>query len=148
MARTGRPRALNKALKTEICLRVADGETVRQIAASDHMPEAASIYRTLAADAEFRDQYALAREAQLQRWEDELVEIADDGRNDVLVDDEGNERVNHEHINRSRLRVDTRKWLMSKRAPKKYGEKLEHSGPDGGALTVQIVRFSDDAPAS
>ena len=37
---------------------------------------------------------------------------------------------NSESVQRSKLRVDTRKWLMSKLAPKKYGEKvdLEHSG--------------------
>ncbi len=50
--------------------------------------------------------------------------IAKDGSTIRLVD--------HEHIQRSRLRVDARKWLMSKMAPKKYGEKLQHTGDGGG----------------
>jgi hypothetical protein len=130
----GRPRALTPDLMAEICARIADGETVRQIAASEHMVAASTIYSTLAADKDFADQYARAREAQLLRWEDELLEIADDATNDWMVREgkDGDEVVvpNHDHIQRSKVRLDTRKWLMSKRAPKKYGERIEteHSG--------------------
>jgi hypothetical protein len=59
-----------------------------------------------------------AREAQVEHWADEILEISDDGRNDSYKDANENERVNNDHISRSRLRVDTRKWLMSKLAPK------------------------------
>jgi membrane protein implicated in regulation of membrane protease activity len=47
------------------------------------------------------------------------------------------EVVNGEHIQRSRVRIDARKWKASKLAPKKYGEKIQHAGHDGGALTVR-----------
>jgi len=77
---------------------------------------------------------------------EEILEIADDGRNDTYETEDGAEKVNTDVINRSRLRVDTRKWLMSKLAPKKFGEKVEQfiSGPDGGplqtAITVEFVK--------
>jgi hypothetical protein len=89
---------------------------------------------------EFREQYAQAREAQADTWADEIVEIADDGSNDWLArshgeDDEG-WRVNGEHIQRSRLRVDARKWLMGKASPKKYGDKIEHDHRGGISLNI------------
>jgi len=77
---------------------------------------------------------------------EEILEIADDGINDTYETEDGKEKVNQDVINRSRLRVDTRKWLMSKLAPKKFGERVEQfiSGPDGGpiqaAITVEFVK--------
>jgi hypothetical protein len=81
----------------------------------------------------------------MEVWSEEIIEIADDAASDKFTDANGNERVDNEHINRSRLRVDTRKWLMSKLAPKKYGDKvdLRHAGEGGGPLKIEIVRFAD-----
>jgi hypothetical protein len=63
---------------------------------------------------------------------DEIIEISNDGSNDTYTDDDGREHVNQDVIARSRLRVDSRKWLASKLAPKRYGDKVEqiHSGGD------------------
>lgn len=64
---------------------------------------------------------------------DDLLDIVDDGTNDFVARERDGERimvVDHEHIQRSRLRADTRKWLLSKALPKLYGDKLDlkHSG--------------------
>ncbi len=71
------------------------------------------------------------------RWADEALEIADDGSNDWMKrqgeDGEVHVIYDHEHIQRSRLRVDTRKWLLSKVLPKVYGDKPQHTG-DGGTM--------------
>ena len=70
------------------------------------------------------------------------ADIADNGENDYMKrsgkDQEPGYVVNGEAIQRSRLRVDARKWLLSKLAPKKYGDKIETTlqGPDGGAIQV------------
>jgi hypothetical protein len=64
----------------------------------------------------------------LDRWAEEIVEIADDATNDWMDRKSGEHTIavaDTEHINRSRLRIDTRKWLMSKLAPKRYGERVE-----------------------
>lgn len=98
---------------------------------------------------EFSEQYARAREAQADKLAEEALQIADDGRSDTYLDAEGNERTDTEVIQRSKLRVDTRKWLASKMAPKKYGDKVtqEHTGADGGAIQVQsTVTFVRPAP--
>ena len=130
----GRPRVLTRALKAEICERLAEGETLREICRSEHIPSRSVIHKELLDDEAFADQYARARELQLDMMEDELLEIADDANNDWMErhDKQGNSigwTVNGEHIQRSRARIDTRKWIMSKRAPKKYGDllHLQHS---------------------
>lgn len=77
----------------------------------------------------------------MEAWADEITDICDDGTNDWMIVKRGGEDVeveNKEVVNRSRLRVDTRKWLMSKIAPKKYAERIQQeiSGKDGGPVVV------------
>lgn len=130
----GRPTDYSEELGTLICGRLADGESLRQICRSDDMPDKATVLRWIPKQPAFRDQYAHAREMQSEHWADEILEIADDGTNDWTErenkDGTTTEVVDHDHIARSRLRVDSRKWLMSKLAPKKYGDKVtqEHAG--------------------
>jgi hypothetical protein len=84
----------------------------------------------LAAYEDFRDQYARAREEQADFLFEQCLAIADDDSGDVTIvtDGKGNavERVDHENIQRSRLRVDTRKWMAAKLAPEKYGDRVMH----------------------
>jgi len=126
----GRPSDFNAATVETICNRLADGESLRAICADAKMPDKTTVLRWLTKHEDFRTQYARAREVQAERMAEDILAIADDGENDTYVDDEGNQRTDHDVIARSRLRVDTRKWLMSKMAPKKYGERVvtEHAG--------------------
>lgn len=87
------------------------------------------------------DVYARTREARADKLFEDLIKIADYGVNDTYTDEEGNTRTDHDVIARSRLRVDTRKWVISKMVPKKYGDKLELSG-DAGAPLVVIKDFT------
>jgi hypothetical protein len=76
----------------------------------------------------FAERYARAREIQAHALADELVEIADDGRNDWMQRNDPNNpgyELNGEHIQRSRLRFEARRWLTSKILPKHYGDKIE-----------------------
>jgi hypothetical protein len=108
-----------------------EGESLRTICLSDDMPSATTVFRWLADAryAAFREQYTRAREAQADHLAEEILQIADDGRNDTYETD-GVVAVNHDAIQRSRLRVDARKWLAGKLAPKKYGDKLAVGGAD------------------
>lgn len=76
------------------------------------------------------DRYARARDAQIEYWADELIDISDDNSRDVRVLHNGTETVDYEVVARSKLRTDNRKWLLSKLRPEKYGEhtKVELSG--------------------
>ena len=140
----GRPSILSDEMVDAICARIADGETTRTICADEAMPSMTTLFRWLRENEDFKKQYARAKEIQLERMAEEIIDISDDGTNDymdrVTRDGEFESVLNHEHVSRSKLRVDSRKWLLSKLAPKKYGDKqtLEHTGSDGGPLQVQV----------
>lgn len=131
----------SQQLADVICDRLAEGESLRSICRDEEMPVQSTVFKWLAQREEFAKQYARAREAQADAMADEILEIADDGRNDTYIDGNGDERTDPEVIGRSRLRVDARKWLASKMAPKKYGDKVtaEHVGPDGGPVQFERV---------
>jgi hypothetical protein len=77
---------------------------------------------------EFRLHYAHAREAQADLLAAEILAIADDSSGDIITDKDGNTRLDREFVARARLRVDSRKWLAGKLAPKKYGVKIKQAG--------------------
>lgn len=125
-AKRGRPSKYTPELAREICERISNGETLRQVCRSEHMPAAPTVRSWVLDNVNgFSEQYARARILLAEHWADETVDIADDNKNDTYVDDNGNERTNSEVVQRSRLRVDTRKWMLSKVLPKVYGDKLD-----------------------
>ncbi len=65
---------------------------------------------------------------QAEHFAGEIIEIADASVNDRFTDDKGKVLVDHEVVARDRLRVETRKWLMARMAPKKYGDRMQHTG--------------------
>ena len=142
MSETGRPTIYTEDLALTICSRLAEGESLRRICEDDDMPAGSTVHLWVVEDREgFSEHYTRARQVQALRWAEEILGIADDGRNDTYVTDDG-ERVNSDVIQRSRLRVDTRKWLLSKVLPKVYGEKVKHEvgGEGGGPINVAVTR--------
>lgn len=126
-----------------ICAMTADCVPMRTIAL-DIGVSWATLAAYINASAERIEQYARAREAQADKFADEIIQISDDGTRDTYLDADGNERTDQDVIARSRLRVDSRKWLASKMAPKKYGDKVvnEHTGRNGGPIeTVTRVEL-------
>lgn len=125
-----------------ICERIADGESLRDICSDDDMPNKSSVFRWLANDPALSDQYARAREEQADAIFDEVLSIADDGRNDWMErrgEEDAGWVTNGENIQRSRLRIDARKWMAGKLRPKKYGDKTmhEHGGNgDNGEIVL------------
>lgn len=128
----GRTSDYTAALADEIAFRVSEGETLRQICRDDHMPAESTVRRWVLDDREgFATLYSRARDLQIDVWADDIIEIAEDGRNDWMERETKSGRitvVNDEAIQRSRLRIDTKKWLLSKLKPERYGDKLELSG--------------------
>jgi hypothetical protein len=129
--KAGRPTTCNKGIVDIVCERLASGETLRAICRDDGMPHEATFRTWLLNEKNgIYTQYATARDIGLDVMADQLLDIADDSSNDTYQTEDGIERTNQEVIARSRLRVDTRKWYLSKLAPKRYGEKqaVELSG--------------------
>jgi hypothetical protein len=150
----GRPSSFTQDIADQITSKIVEGYTLRQIAALPKMPDKSTILRWLATNESFRAQYACAKDVQADLMSEDIIDISDDGTNDWITrenqDGSTYEVLNAEHVQRSRLRVDTRKWLMSKLAPKKYGDKVsaEVTGADGAPLvpptiTVNFVRPAD-----
>lgn len=119
----GRPPRKNQAELDEICNRIANGESLASICRDEGAPTYSSVMEWLAADPMFAERYTRARETQAERMAEEILEIADEGRNDTYLDEKGNKIVDYDHIQRSKLRVDARKWVAAKLLPKKYGER-------------------------
>lgn len=122
-----------------ICERIAAGESVRTICADEGMPACSTVFKWLSENEAFSEQYARARETQADTIFDEILEIADDARNDWMErrgEEDAGWVANGEHIQRSRLRIDARKWMAGKLRPKKYGEKLELAGDPTNPVSV------------
>ena len=144
----GRPTRYTSKVAADICTRLAEGESLRAICRDDAMPGLRTIMRWLfdGEHEEFWQQYARAREAQAEVRADEIIEIADDAAGDFTTDKDGKEIVSHENVQRSRLRVDARKWVAAKLLPKRYGDKLQHTGEGGGPIRVRpdLSKLTDD----
>ncbi len=127
----GRPSEFNNEIATKICARIAAGESMRNICKEDDMPDRATVHLWLLNkdNKDFTIQYETACNTRAENMFEELLEISDDGTNDFMEresKDGGKFSVlNSEAVSRSRLRVDTRKWFLSKVMPKKYGERLD-----------------------
>jgi hypothetical protein len=136
--KTGRPSTFTPEIGHEICHRLAQGETLRSICRDDHLPLDLTVREWAWKDPTFASQYVQARDRGLDRMADELLDISDDGSNDWMERETKRGTietvVDREAIERSRLRVDTRKWYLAKLAPKRYSERVELTSADGQAL--------------
>lgn len=130
MAKIGRPKGYTKKIAQQICEQLAQGKSLNRICKQEGYPDKATVFRWLLCPElkEFCDNYETSRRIQAYGLADDIIEIADYGENDTyiaMVDDEAVIKTNIDHIQRSKLRVDTRKWVLSKLLPKKYGDKIE-----------------------
>jgi hypothetical protein len=101
------------------------------------MPTFQTVFNWLDRYPPFFEQYTRARNTGLEVMAEHCLDIADDATNDWATDADGNPVVDQEHINRSRLRVETRKWYLSKLAPKRYGDQQAAGGV--GAVQINLV---------
>lgn len=136
----GRPSKYSATLTELICQRIAEGESVRAICRDDDMPSKSAVMNWLNNNEEFRSQYVLARDLQADHFVEEIIDIADDSTNDFMErqrQDGSTETVfDNEHVQRSKLRVDARKWVAARMAPKKYGDRT--------ALDVAVTHATED----
>lgn len=132
---TGRPTTFDQAISEAIFEQVVDGKNLTEICRQESMPHKATVYRWLSQNEDFRREYALAVDIRADTFAEGLYHVA--------------ETASPEDTARARLMVDTRKWLLAKMAPRKYGDKItnEHSGPDGGAIPIKVTTDIDRAKA-
>ena len=98
-------------------------------------PDRRLIYSWLKLDETFNRQYRACRVSMADFLAEEVMEIADDSRNDFMesLDKQGKNvdgwKFNGDNVQRDKLRIWTRMWIMAKMQPTKYGDKLsvEHT---------------------
>lgn len=140
----GRPTSYSDEKADIICERLALGESLKGICETDGLPCQATVFNWIATRPDFLEKYRRAREAQADAFFDDLLTIADDGRNDWMkrLGKDGQSLgwvENGEALRRSALRIEARKWMAAKIAPKKYGEKVETTvtGANGGPIETR-----------
>jgi hypothetical protein len=118
-------------LADEVLERLADGDSLASICGEQGMPNERSVRRWARNRGDFGAKYAAARRLGYEKRADEMLEIADDSSGDWIESEGGGKVLNSVHVNRDRLMIDTRKWLLSKMLPKIYGDHLTVAGdPD------------------
>lgn len=134
----GRPSGYSEELAESLCDHLAEGGLAVEWCRQEGRPSVSTIHRWMQAHPAFREAYARAREVGLHVMAEEVIAVSDDSSGDWRKDENGNDVLDHEHVQRSRLRVDSRKWLASKLLPKVYGDKqqTEITGADGGPVRM------------
>jgi hypothetical protein len=148
--RIGRPpTAYTPERAAEILRRLGDGESLRTIC-QDVGVTRQTVHEWVLDDHEgFAVRYARAKQLMFMGWAEELDEIAGDRRDDFKQNEEGKWVPDYEVIARSKLRIDTRKWILAKQMPAAYGDKVEITGKDGGQLaapttTINVLALQPD----
>lgn len=149
----GRPSDYTPEIAEVICLRLAEGESLRSVCKDEKLPAKATVLRWIARHDEFRDQYVRAKAEGAEAIAEEMFDIADDAANDWMerLDAEGQGigwQLNGDHVRRSQLRIDTRKWYLSKIMPKKYGDKLEVNNTGLPMVIVKDLSGRKNEPAA
>lgn len=131
---TGRPTDYTADLAIAICERISNGESLRTICASEGMPSRTTVFRWIGQYGAFCDQYKIARSEQADTIFDECLTIADEAGSDWQESEDGT-KFHGDHVQRARLRIDTRKWMAGKLRPKVYGDKVDVAHDVSDALS-------------
>lgn len=139
---------LKEAAISIIIERITKGESIRRILNKDrkNLPSNFLFLKWVSEDEALAKQYAQAMNVRADLMFDEMLDIADSTGDDIIELDDGRQVVNHEVINRDRLRVDTRKWVLSRMNPKKYGEKVDvtSGGEKIEPVAISFTEFNNN----
>ncbi len=129
-----------------ICDRIMEGESLRSIL-KDNKPFSKSTFLDIvAANSDIADQYARAMAERQEMLFEEIITIADSQEDDISLAPDGSKVTNHNAIQRNRLQIDARKWVLSKMNPKKYGDKIDMTSGGEKMQPAPIIFYdSDDA---
>lgn len=122
-----------RALADQICDRLAEGESLNEICRSPGMPTDQTVLNWVDEDRDgVARRYARARSRGFEKLASEVLSISD-------APCEGpNGYADNGLVQKQRLQVESRKWLLSKMLPKVYGDKVEISGDANAPLLTRI----------
>ena len=138
IARIGRPPVeYNHHVANEIIELVASGRGFVRIATMPKMPSLRTMYQWLESSAPFREAYRRAYLLQADSMADEIELLADEPPR-LFTDASGSERVDAGWVSWQRNRIEAKRWLATKKAPRVYGDKLELEGNGVVGIVVQV----------
>lgn len=120
--KNGRPSIFTQELAVQICKELALGKSLRTVCKGKGMPDLATVFRWIHDKDGFREQYARAKEESADALAEEIIDISDEAHRIV---EKGHQKKAGAYAQVERLRIDTRKWVMAKMKPKKYGDKMD-----------------------
>jgi hypothetical protein len=128
----GRPTDYTKELADKICEELALGKSMRTVCKMADMPAMSTVFKWLRENKEFSEQYARAKQESADAMAEEILDIADTTEEGETITEkiEGTEVKRGDMLGHRKLKIETRKWLMAKMKPKKYGEKLDLTSGD------------------
>jgi hypothetical protein len=136
----GEPVAYSEALADKICLDIASGMSMTDAAHSNGVNNS-TLYFWLTREKyrdDFYPKYMNAKKLQAELISTEIIKLSDDRSKDYIIDDKGNKKPDLAAVQRSRLMVESRKYLLSKMLPRVYGEKLALTDGDGQPVTINL----------
>lgn len=137
--------AFSEEILNDILLQVSNGLSLAKVCAKDGYPSRTTFFDWVAERPAIAERYQVALTMRGELFADELIEISDDDKSDYYVDGEGRDRVDVENIQRAKLKVDTRKWIIARLIPKKYGDKLELSGDKNNPIAHTVTNIDPKA---
>ena len=140
----GRPACYTRELADEFLMRMRSGETLRHIAlTSPHLPSPMTIRKWAFEDTDgFTDRYKEARREQMACWSEEVKDIADNQEigHRIKSGPNGVEVTEFDATEHRKLKIESRKWLLSKLDPSQYGDKVDLSlGGRNGSPVIPLA---------
>lgn len=149
----GAPSTYSTHIANVICIRLSEGESLRQILMEEGMPAQSTVYEWLLRHPEFAEKYTRAREEQADTLADEIIQIADEQPEVVaVVDKKTGALIEHKldgaFLQWQKNRIEARKWTAMKLKPRKYGDKLQLGGDAENPLKMEVETQADKMMAA
>lgn len=121
----------------EICSRIELGESLRSILHGDDKPMSSTVFFNLLREDEDKNKrYARAKEYQIEvKFESIELDYSEEPQRDAETG-----KIDPAWVNLQRLKIDAKKWELSKLAPKKYGDKVDVTS-DGEKLQTTVINL-------
>lgn len=123
----------------KILAQIESGKSVKEILEQDGYPVRSTFYSWLNKSPELVQRYKDATDVRADKIFDEMLEIADNKADDFYYDKNGDKQFSSNSVNRTRVQIDTRKWMLGKMTPTKYSDKIDITSGGKEIKAIPIV---------
>jgi len=133
------PKDMDDNVFHDIIEQIEAGASVKSILDKPNYPSRTTFYAWINKNPELIELYKVATEIRADGIFDDMLVIADDRSNDRFLDAQGNVQQSMTAVNRARVQLDTRKWVLGRMNPRKYSEKLDITSGGDKLKLVPII---------